>query len=210
MAQPAPPPVFRPARLEKPIGPNVAAVGWHEASAKHQRRANQFLQATREMAQQETLTAGERMRISSNAWGAVSQTVKAIAALHGWTVVGPQNTQLFIRALGERAKDDAISPMLKGVYALHENYYADHSVEQYARDAPYDAAVLIERLWAAEPKLRGGAKPPGAKEMRQETRFKANHTPENIAAVGGRHQRSSQRETRRARAVKPPRGPRAR
>ncbi len=185
-------------RLETRIGSDPAKKGWYEVSSKHQRRANQFLKATRELAQKRILTAGERMRVSNNAWGALSQTVKAIAALHGWTVVGPESTKNFVRELGRRAKDPNISSMIGGIYALHENYYADHSLEAEVREAPHNTAALIDRLWDAAPSLESGKKPDGARDMQQRRIFKENHTPHQRARVRNDLRAKSKQETRRA------------
>ena len=136
------------------------------------------------------------MRISNNAWGAVVQTVKAIAALQGWEVRTNRSVLNFIRDVGVQTGDTMLGLATENIHDTHHlNFYQDYTTPSKVKRAPQDAALLINRLWNLEPSIRGKPRLNGAKEMKQERQFKRIHTEESIMAVAARHQRQSRRET---------------
>ncbi len=186
--------------LEQPIG-NPAEAGWQAVSEKHRDRASRLLDASQRLSTKKRLTSGERLRISNDAWGAVAHTVRAIAALHGWSIVPTDSIRRFVRELD--SGDYTLIDTYWALFLHHVSYYGDTLHEPYVRDAPWAAARLINRLWDAAPRLEGRTtKPDGARDMQQEKRFKENHTRENRESVRERNQQASARATQRVLAAR--------
>ncbi len=132
---------------------------WDKTALRHQDRAKRFLRvAYKQAAKPTALTQDERMRLGNNAYNAGVQTLKTIAALHGYRLQDRNKQRMFledIAALADSPADvEAVRSLDGSIHRdFHLNFYEDFNTQGDARQSPKMAEALIEWLWRLAPRI---------------------------------------------------------
>ena len=144
-------------RIEEPIGRDAPSA---ERYAKHRARADGLLEHADAILQKDRLTAADRLQVSEKIWGAVTHTLKAIAATQGWVFRRPRAADSMKSYLGRLSQDGDINVLFRAVSDYHTNFYQDHVPEDDMGHGVHAVRALNEKLWAAAELILPGASPP--------------------------------------------------
>ena len=144
-------------QIEEPIGHEAPP---SEQSAKHRARATSLLEHADTILQKGRLTAADRLQVSEKIWGAVTHTLKAIAAAQGWVFRRPRAADSMKSYLGRLSQDGDINVLFRAVADYHTNFYQDHVPEDDMQHGVDAARALSGKLWAAAELIPRGTPPP--------------------------------------------------
>ena len=144
-------------QIETPIGRDASPA---ERYAKHRARADGLLEHADEILRKRRLTAADRLQVSEKVWGAVTHTLKAVAATRGWEFRRPRAAESLKSYLGRLSGDGNINVLFRAISDYHTNFYQDHVPADDMQHGVDVARALNERLWAAAELIPPGASPP--------------------------------------------------
>ena len=144
--------------IEAPIGADASP---EEQRAKHLARVDSLLDHAEALLRKNPMTGADRLQVSEKVWGAVTHTLKAIAATRGWVFHTAREIDSMRAYLRKQSADRRINELFGYVRSLHENFYQDRYSKQYLSDGVAAARELNRRLWTAADSI-----PPGAAESR--------------------------------------------
>ncbi len=143
--------------IEEPIGADATP---EERRAKHLARVDSLLDHAEALLRKNPMTGADRLQVSEKVWGAVTHTLKAIAATRGWVFHTARATDSMRAYLRKQSEDRRINELFGYVRSLHENFYQDRYSKQYLSDGVAAARELNRRLWTAADSIPPGADPP--------------------------------------------------
>ncbi|MDE2838000.1 MAG: hypothetical protein OXL97_10920 [Chloroflexota bacterium] len=144
-------------QTEEPIGEEAPP---SERYAKHRARADSLLAHADAILQRDVLTAADRLQVSEKIWGAVTHTLKAIAASQGWVFRRPRAADSMKSYLGRLSQDGDINVLFRAVSDYHTNFYQDHVPGDDMRHGVDAARALRDKLWSAADLIPQEASPP--------------------------------------------------
>ena len=144
-------------QIEEPIGDEAPL---SERYAKHRARADSLLAHADAILQKDTLTAADRLQVSEKIWGAVTHTLKAIAASRGWVFRRPRAADSMKSYLGRLSRDGDINVLFRAVSDYHTNFYQDHVPGDDMQHGVDAARALSGKLWSAAELIPLDASPP--------------------------------------------------
>ncbi len=121
---------------------------------KHREMADTLLAHAYEMAEK-----GDRLQASEKIWGAVAQTLKEIAAKHGWKHTSHADLGLIADYLSAAAGDRQLGEGFVNAVGFHRNFYEDEFSLERIENGILTAEGTIARLRAADARVAAGAKP---------------------------------------------------
>ena len=144
-------------QLTAPIGIDARA---EERHRKHLHRADELLGHAAELVDKKTMTAADRLQASEKIWGSVAHTLNAIAAGNGWEIHKASGLDSLRQYLTRESGDETITQGYLAAYAVHVNFYQDYRSPEDLKSGVVIARNLNQKLLAAAPSIKAGAKPP--------------------------------------------------
>ena len=152
-------------QMQKPISTEA---GERERYQKHIDRTNDLLIHAERLLKKKSLRGVDRLQASEKIWGAVTHTMKAIAADKGWVFDTTAGFNSMKRHLKQQTGDIAIDNLFGTVSHIHENFYQDYQTADELRSGIEAARELNGKLWEAAERIERGSPPPKDVEMLDE------------------------------------------
>lgn len=143
--------------IEEPIDADASP---EERRAKHMARVDGLLDHAEALLRKNPMSGADRLQVSEKVRGAVTHTLKAIAATRGWVFHTARATDSMRAYLRKQSADRRINELFGYVRSLHENFYQDRYSKQYLSDGVAASRELNRRLWAAADSIPPDANPP--------------------------------------------------
>ena len=94
------------------------------------------------------LAEGQLTQASEKFWGAVAESIKAVAESRGWSHARHRHLSVAIARLYEEVKDPEIPRLYASAESLHANFYEGFAPESMVKLYYEDAKRLIGKLKA--------------------------------------------------------------
>ena len=108
--------------IEEPIGADATP---DERRAKHVARVDGLLAHAETLLRKNPMTGADRLQVSEKIWGAVTHTLKAVAASRGWVFHTARAVDSMRAYLRDQSGDRRINELFSAVHNLPVNFYQD-------------------------------------------------------------------------------------